>query len=151
MKTIYEEYAFGWQQKTHKIEVGKAIGQFYGYKTIGLYQVDEFDYDPDTQKYTLKEGIPYKGSDRNSVRPGDWKFANLDDTGDSKGVVDEKDKTVIGNATPDFYGGINNTFRYKDFDLNIFFQLQLWRRDSERQTKFANPKRQKKLQCVGHL
>ena len=120
---FYEEYAFGWQQKTHKIEVGKAIGQFYGYKTIGLYQVDEFDYDPDTQKYTLKEGIPYKGSDRNSVRPGDWKFANLDDTGDSKGVVDEKDKTVIGNATPDFYGGINNTFRYKDFDLNIFFNF----------------------------
>lgn len=24
---------------------------------------------------------------------------------------------------PDFYGGINNTFRYKDFDLNIFFNF----------------------------
>lgn len=120
---FYEEFRFGWQQNTHKIEVGKAIGQFYGYKTIGLYQVDEFDYDPTTQKYTLKEGIPYKGSDRNSVRPGDWKFANLDDTGDSKGVVNEKDKTIIGSAAPDFYGGINNTFKYKDFDLSIFFNF----------------------------
>ena len=120
---FYEEYAFGWQQSTHKVEVGKAIGQFYGYKTLGLYQVDEFDYNPDTQKYTLKEGIPYKGSDRNSVRPGDWKFANIDDTGDSKGVVNEKDKTVIGNANPDFYGGINNTFKYKNFDLSIFFRF----------------------------
>lgn len=120
---FYEEFRFGWQQNTHKIEVGKAIGQFYGYKTIGLYQVDEFDYDPTTRKYTLKEGIPYKGSDRNSVRPGDWKFANLDDTGDSKGVVNEKDKTIIGSAAPDFYGGINNTFKYKDFDLSIFFNF----------------------------
>lgn len=120
---FYEEFRFGWQQNTHKIEVGKAIGQFYGYKTIGLYQVDEFDYDPTTQKYTLKEDIPYKGSDRNSVRPGDWKFANLDDTGDSKGVVNEKDKTIIGSAAPDFYGGINNTFKYKDFDLSIFFNF----------------------------
>lgn len=120
---FYEEYRFGWQQKTHKIEVGKPIGQFYGYKTIGLYQVDDFYYDPATQKYTLKEDIPYKGSDRSLVRPGDWKFANLNDTGDSKGVIDENDKTVIGNATPDFYGGINNTFKYKDFDLSIFFNF----------------------------
>lgn len=47
-----------------------------------------------------------------------WKFANLsgDDT-----VIDENDKTVIGNATPLFYGGFNNNFRYKNFDLSVFF------------------------------
>lgn len=120
---FYEEYVFGWQQKTHKIAVGQPLGQFYGYKTIGLYQVEDFDYDASTQTYTLKKEIPYKGSDRSGVRPGDWKFANLDDTGSSKGVIDENDKTVIGKATPDFYGGINNTFKYKNFDLSIFFNF----------------------------
>ena len=30
-------------------------------------------------------------------------------------------RQIIGNALPDFYGGINNTFNWKDFDLSIFF------------------------------
>ena len=29
-----EEARFGYDQKTHKIEVGKPMGQFYGYKTL---------------------------------------------------------------------------------------------------------------------
>lgn len=119
-QSFLEEARFGYDQKTHKIEVGKSIGQFYGYKTIGLYQVEDFDYNPENQNYTLKEGIPYL-NDRNSVKPGMWKFANLDDND----VIDENDKTVIGNATPDFYGGLNNTFNYKNFDLSVFFSFSV--------------------------
>lgn len=111
-----EEATFGYTQKTHKIEVGKSIGQFYGYKTLGLYQVADFDYDARTKTYTLKDGIPYMG-DRSAVRPGNWKFANTD----GNEVIDENDMTVIGNANPAFYGGLNNTFTYKNFDLSLFF------------------------------
>lgn len=114
-----EEAKFGHNQKTHKIEVGEAIGQFYGYRTIGLYQVEEFDYDAATKTYLLKEGIPYM-TDRASVRPGMWKFANLNDTDN---VIDESDKTVIGNALPLFYGGLNNTFKYKQWDMSLFFSF----------------------------
>ena len=35
-------------------------------------------------------------------------------------MIDENDKTVIGNAQPKFYGGLNNSFTYKGFDLSIF-------------------------------
>lgn len=114
-----EEAKFGYDQKTHKIEVGKSLGQFYGYKTIGVYQVEDFNYDPSTKTYTLKDGIPYRSSiKQTAVKPGDWKFANLDD---SNNVIDENDMTVIGNNNPKFYGGFNNTFNYKGFDLSIFF------------------------------
>lgn len=111
-----EEARFGYAQKTHKIEIGKSIGQFYGYKTIGLYQVEDFNYNPHNQTYTLKDGIPYRG-DRSQMRPGMWKFANLD----GNDVVDENDMAVIGNASPLFYGGLNNTFKYKNFDMSVFF------------------------------
>ncbi|MEG1402184.1 TonB-dependent receptor [Bacteroides sp.] len=114
-----EEANFGYSQKTHKIEVGKPLGQFYGYQTLGVYEVDDFDYNPTTQTYLIKEGIATPSNiKREQVRPGMWKFANLsgDDT-----VIDENDKTVIGNATPLFYGGFNNNFRYKNFDLSVFF------------------------------
>lgn len=113
-----EEASFGYTQKTHKIEVGKSIGQFYGYKTIGLYQVDDFDYNAATQVYTLKKGIPCMG-DRSSVKPGMWKFANTN--GDD--VINDEDMTVIGNANPDLYGGLNNTIKYKQWDFSLFFNF----------------------------
>ena len=107
---------WGFNQNTHRIAVGEPLGQFYGYITEGLYQVDDFNYDASTQTYTLKDGVPYHG-DKGQIRPGMWKFKNL--TGDDN-VIDENDKTVIGNAQPKFYGGLNNSFTYKGFDLSIF-------------------------------
>ena len=102
---------------SHKIGVGEPLGQFYGYISDGLYQVSDFDYDAASGKYTLKDGIPYRG-EKNKVQPGMLKFKNIDGSEDNK--ITEDDKTVIGNAFPKFYGGINNTFTYKDFDLSIF-------------------------------
>ena len=110
------EAKFGFNQNTHRIAVGEPLGQFYGYITDGLYQVDDFNYDASTQTYTLKDGVPYHG-DKGRIRPGMWKFKNL--TGDDV-IIDENDKTVIGNAQPKFYGGLNNSFTYKGFDLSIF-------------------------------
>ena len=110
------EGKFGYNQNTHRLAVGEPIGQFYGFITDGLYQVDDFDYDPATKTYTLKDGVACYGN-RNTVQPGDWKFRNMD----GNDVIDENDKTVIGNASPKFYGGFNNNFAYKGFDLSIFF------------------------------
>ena len=46
-----------------------------------------------------------------------WKFADTD----GNKVIDENDQTVIGNANPKFFGGLNNSFTYQNFDLSIFF------------------------------
>lgn len=110
-----EEAVFGFNTSTHKIEVGKSIGQFFGYRTLGVYRVEDFDYNPVTKTYLLKEGIPYRNS-RDNVRPGDWKFADTD----NNGIINEDDRTVIGNSNPDFYGGFNNTIKYKNWDLSVF-------------------------------
>lgn len=108
-----EEASFGFNQNTHKIEVGKPLGQFYGFKTIGLYQVDDFTYDSDTGTYTLRNGIP----GNTGAQPGHWKFEDVN----KDGTIDDNDRTVIGNASPDFYGGITNSFSFYGFDLSIFF------------------------------
>lgn len=113
------EASFGYSQNTHIIAVGQPLGQFYGYVADGLYQVKDFDYNEDTGTYTLKDGVPYLTSTgKENVKPGMWKFKNVDGSEDC--AVDENDKTVIGKATPKFYGGINNNFTYKNFDLSIF-------------------------------
>ena len=50
---------------------------------------------------------------------GDVIYKDLDDSGD---INADGDKTIIGNANPDFSYGFTNTLTYKGFGLNIFFQ-----------------------------
>ena len=114
--------SFGYNQNTHKIGVGQPLGQFYGYVTDGVYQVSDFDYNAETGVYTLKDGVPYLGT-KADVKPGMWKFKNVDGSEDNQ--ITEDDKTVIGNANPVIYGGFNNTFTYKGFDLSIYLTYSL--------------------------
>jgi TonB-linked SusC/RagA family outer membrane protein len=41
------------------------------------------------------------------------------------GVIDTRDNVVIGRAQPKLYGGLNNTFTYKGFSLDVFLQYSL--------------------------
>jgi TonB-dependent starch-binding outer membrane protein SusC len=46
------------------------------------------------------------------------------------------DRRVMGNSLPNYFGGLNNTFSYKGFDLNIFFQYEYGRVVSDGQVSF---------------
>lgn len=99
------------------VRVGESLGQIYGYQSDGLYQVDDFDFNPTTKAYTLKAGIPYDTN--NSPQPGFLKLVNQNPA-DGLFITTEDDRVVIGNAYPIHVGGLTNTFIYKNFDLNIF-------------------------------
>lgn len=45
------------------------------------------------------------------------KYVNIPD-----GKIDNLDRTWLGDRNPDYEVGLNSTFSYKGFDLNIFFQ-----------------------------
>jgi TonB-dependent starch-binding outer membrane protein SusC len=97
--------------------VGQPAGQFWGLLFNGVYQYSDFDKTT-SGTYVLKSTIPTNGNVRNLIQPGDIKYKDLN--GD--GIVDSKDRTVIGRGQPIFVGGLNNNFKYKAFDLNVFFQ-----------------------------
>lgn len=108
-----------------KIEKGKPLGQFYGLQYDGIYTTEDFTQNADGT-YTLKDGVAsLKGFDRSKVRPGDVKYKTTAGETDKSGnpVWSVNDRTVIGNAAPDFSGGWNNTFTYKGFDLTIFMNF----------------------------
>lgn len=96
-------------------KVGAPVGQIYGLKFDGLYQLDDFNWNNSLGTYELKEGIPDNGG---QPGPGSVKYVDLN--GD--GTITQEDRQVIGNTTPKFIGGLNNTFEYKGFDLQVFFQ-----------------------------
>ncbi len=50
--------------------------------------------------------------------PGDFKFVDVN--GD--GVINDQDRTIIGSAQPDFFGGFTNTLIWKGITLSAFFQ-----------------------------
>lgn len=90
-------------------ENGKPFPFFYGYKTAGVFQnMDE------VRAYTNKEG----GMIQPNAIPGDLRYVDVD--GD--GAITDKDRTDIGNGTPDWTFGINLNAEWKGFDLNLFFQ-----------------------------
>jgi TonB-linked SusC/RagA family outer membrane protein len=97
--------------------VGEPIGQFYGYKVIGRFEkgTDFYYKDKDgaIQPVALPDGMAIG---KNGVFVGDYIFADID----GNGVIDEQDRTYIGNPEPKFTFGFGNTFSYKGFDLTIF-------------------------------
>ena len=99
-------------------EVGQPVGMMYGLVFDGLYQAEDFIYDPSVNPnspYILREGIP---SYPPNVGPGHAKY--VDQNGD--GVIDQDDRVVIGDPYPKHFGGFNNNFKYKNFDLGVLLQ-----------------------------
>lgn len=104
----------------YAIQVGKPVGTMWGLVTDGFYQISDFDFVGG--QYILRDGVAdNRGITSIAPRPGSLKFKDLN--GD--GVVDDNDRTAIGNATPKFFGGLNQQFTYKNFDASIFMNFVL--------------------------
>ncbi|MDL2303232.1 SusC/RagA family TonB-linked outer membrane protein, partial [Dysgonomonas sp. OttesenSCG-928-D17] len=97
--------------------VGEPIGQFYGYKVIGRFEKATDFYYKDADGNIKATALP-KGMTigENGVWIGDYIFEDVN----KDGIIDEEDRTYIGNPEPKFTFGIGNTFTYKGFDLTIF-------------------------------
>ena len=92
---------------TAKIE-GQPLNAIFGFETLGICDNQELydKYAPMMQKYNPKWGM------------GD--IIIKDRTGE--GVINDEDRTVIGNSIPRFTFGLNLGFEYKGFDFSCFFQ-----------------------------
>lgn len=100
---------------TYLLREGEAIGVFWGLDYRGVYQGGE------VPAGTALQGSSLDG-DGNPI-PGEPLFAEVaDEEGNFDGVITDADRQIIGDPNPDFTFGFNNTFTYKRFDLNIFFQ-----------------------------
>ncbi|SHE70765.1 SusC/RagA family TonB-linked outer membrane protein [Dysgonomonas macrotermitis] len=90
----------------YRAQVGYPIGYFWGYKTAGVFQnqaeIDEW----------IANG---NGVLQPNPVPGDLKFVDRN----KDGVIDQNDKTQIGNPNPDFHLGLGLNFAYKGFDLSL--------------------------------
>ena len=106
-------------------QVGQPVGMFYGYKTAGVYS---------TSADALADGhyILKQNGDRVYFQAGDTRFVDLSSAtvpnasllGD-KGLIDEADRTIIGDPNPDIYGNIFTSLAYKNLRLDATFTYSL--------------------------
>jgi len=93
-----------------QIMAGYPVNVFYGYVTDGIFQ---------NQAEVNAHAVQTPGSNSaTSTAPGDIRFKDLN----NDGVINDKDRAIIGNPNPKFTFSLNNTFTYKNFDLTIFLQ-----------------------------
>ena len=102
-----------WTDVVSRTLVGESLFNFYGYVTDGVYtSLEDIENSPKPSAYPTN-GVFTKNS---TVYVGDVKYKDLN--GD--GIIDENDRTNIGSPLPKWTFGWNNTFRWNNFDLNIF-------------------------------
>jgi TonB-linked SusC/RagA family outer membrane protein len=78
------------------------IGSFFGYEVAGIFQTN----------------AEASASGQSGTTAGDFKY--VDQNGD--GIIDGKDRMVLGNPNPKFNYGLNTNFAYKNFDLTLDIQ-----------------------------
>ena len=89
---------------------GYAIGTLYGYVEDGFYDNEaEVRADP---YYTNESDAKVKSM------VGQIKYKNLDDDP----VIDDRDKTIIGDTNPDYQYGLTSTMSYKNWTFSFFLQ-----------------------------
>lgn len=102
-------------QPSYIAKVGMSMGMMYGYLYEGTYKYDDFIRSGNS--YTLKSNVPHFASESNT-QPGMPKYKDVN----ADGVIDSRDRTIIGRGLPVHTGGFTNNFAYKGFDLSVFFQ-----------------------------
>lgn len=122
------------------IREGGRLGDFYVWQNLGVYQYDASNaYDVNGKKLEARDvsadgktatyyldGKAYTGTvyqkKRNNIvlQGGDTEWLDLN----NDGIIDEADKVIAGNGLPDYFFGIFNTVRYKNFSLSFLINGQ---------------------------
>ncbi|MDD2798046.1 MAG: TonB-dependent receptor [Bacteroidales bacterium] len=108
--------------ETNRTTVGQSIGALYGYMAQGIIQLTDEYYAKDGSGSFVKDAagnyIGYKfGNQEGAIpQPGDIRYEDLN----ADGIVDSKDKTILGKTIPSFTYTLGFDCSYKNFDFSLF-------------------------------
>ncbi|MEP7143628.1 MAG: TonB-dependent receptor [Ferruginibacter sp.] len=108
---------FNTNQSQFLTTVGQPLGMITGYIAEGIFQNYQEIAGHAAQSGTTVNINPVSGS-----WVGDIKFKDISGpNGKPDNIIDQNDRTIIGNPWPKFTYNFNSSFSYKGFDLNLFF------------------------------
>jgi TonB-linked SusC/RagA family outer membrane protein len=93
-----------------RIQQNYPVNIFYGFVTEGVFQ---------TQEEVNNAAVQVPGTDpATSTSPGDIRYRDLN----NDGIINDDDRTFIGNPNPDFTYSLNNSISIGNFDMTVFLQ-----------------------------
>lgn len=114
---------------------GYQVGAFYGYVTDGVFRPMMMPTKPDgtpwpdgPQMMSAQQIIDYYAAKQAGAQPGDFRYVNLYDTPEelaasgNLGVINSKDRKVIGNPFPEFEYSFNASVAWNGIDASVLFQ-----------------------------
>lgn len=104
------------KQYDYQVLTGKPVGLLYGYTATGLFKSYNEINDPGTA--VLPAAPKSTSMAPGTLRPGDIRYLDRNEDG----VIDENDKSGIGNGKPGIAFGGNIGFRFKGFDFSALVQ-----------------------------
>lgn len=116
-------------------QVGKPVYAFYGYETRGILAGTN-------QALTAgKDGKPLTNFVGTPFQAGDVWFVDQNDDG----VIDDRDRTILGSAAPKWHGSVSTAFRYRQMEISALFTYSYGnsmynavRRSMESMSDFSN-------------
>tara|TARA_R110002049_G_C9176538_1_gene562803 strand:+ start:2690 stop:5866 length:3177 start_codon:yes stop_codon:yes gene_type:complete len=109
-----------------RIQEGNPIGSFYGYRYLGVYSTSDDVVARDENGDIIYDinGQPkdmvFNSNSSAIFQAGDAKYEDVN----KDGSIDRLDVVYIGNANPLLFGGFGPNIRYKNFQLNAFFNYR---------------------------
>lgn len=97
-------------------KVGSSIGEFYGYRTNGIFQ-SAADVAAANAAATAANGGVATTYQTSVTQAGDRRFVDVN--GD--GRVTAADKVSLGSPLPKFFAGLNLDASYQQFDINMLW------------------------------
>ncbi|MDL2265892.1 TonB-dependent receptor [Parabacteroides sp. OttesenSCG-928-G07] len=119
-------------QKVTIMSVGNPTSQFYGFKANGVYTSEQDVLNNKTSDgkiilpYAVTEGYVDEGQSREeNLNPSDWigRLKIEDVNGD--GLINESDRTIIGDPHPDLTGGLNIGLNWRNWDLSTYLNFSI--------------------------
>jgi TonB-linked SusC/RagA family outer membrane protein len=105
---IIDLYGDGKDDRGNRWFIGEPLGVIWDYTKVGIWQEDE-----------IAAGL-HNNWDPTALA-GDLKLADISGpNGTPDGRIDDNDRSILGQTSPKWNGGITNTFTYKDISLSIF-------------------------------
>ncbi len=89
-----------------KSEIGQPLGQWYLYRTLGIFQSEE-----EVQNHKNADGVVIQPD----AKPGDVIY----DDYNGDGIISSEDRQIVGSPWAKLYAGLNLSFGWKGLDLNI--------------------------------